>query len=144
VPDDLTERAAMADGPPLPSVFRLTADGSPIAVRLEGTPAGRAAGGGRGHGRVAHPDDPGDLTGAVLVTQVLTPSLAPRIAGLAGLVSETGSTLSHLAIVAREQGVPTVVAVEAALERFPTGTDVLVDGTTGEVRTLAAAEGGIP
>ena len=144
MPDDLTDRAAVADGPPLPSVFRLTAEGSPVAVRLEGTPAGRAAGGGRGHGPVAHPGDPGDLTGAVLVTQVLAPSLAPRIAGLAGLVSETGSTLSHLAIVARERGVPTVVAVEGALERFPTGTDVLVDGTTGEVRTLAAAEGGPP
>ena len=144
VPDDLAARAAVADGPPLPSVFRLTADGSPVAVRLEGTPAGRAAGGGRGHGPVAHAGDPGDLTGTVLVTQVLTPSLAPRIAGLAGLVSETGSTLSHLAIVAREHGVPTVVAVDAALERFPRGADVLVDGTTGEVRTLETAEGGTP
>jgi pyruvate,water dikinase len=91
-----------------------------------------------------HADDPGDLTGAVLVTQVLAPTLAPRVPGLAGLVSETGSSLSHLAIVAREHSVPTVVAVDGALERFPAGSHVLVDGTTGEVRRLDDERKGRP
>jgi pyruvate,water dikinase len=55
---------------------------------------------------------------------------------LAGLVSESGSTLSHLAILAREYGVPTVVAAHDALHRFPEGTRLLVDGRTGELSVL--------
>jgi pyruvate,water dikinase len=143
-PQNLAERGSRPDGPPLPSKFRLTAGGAPVAVRTDEMPTGRAAGGGRGDGRVVHADDPGDVTGAVLVTQVLAPTLAPRVPGLAGLVSETGSSLSHLAIVAREHSVPTVVAVDGALERFPVGSHVLVDGTTGEVRRLDDERGGPP
>jgi pyruvate,water dikinase len=51
-------------------------------------------------------------------------------------VAETGSVLSHLAILAREYGVPTVVALAGATERFADGTWVVVDGTTGEVETV--------
>ena len=69
----------------------------------------------------------------MLVVRNLEPTLAPRLTGLAGLVSETGSVLSHLAILAREQGVPTVVGVPDALQRFPSGAVLAVDGITGEV-----------
>jgi len=72
--------------------------------------------------------------GDVLVVRDLAPELAPWLPGLAGLVAETGGTLSHLAILAREYGVPTVVGVHDALRRFPAGTQVVVDGTTGEVQ----------
>ena len=48
-------------------------------------------------------------------------------------MSETGSVLSHLAILAREHGVPTVVALPGAVGKYPDGTWLLVDGTTGEV-----------
>jgi phosphoenolpyruvate-protein kinase (PTS system EI component) len=58
---------------------------------------------------------------------------------LAGLVSETGSTLSHLAIVARELGVPTVVGFEGACERIAEGAIVVVDGATGEVGLVEGA-----
>jgi pyruvate,water dikinase len=65
---------------------------------------------------------------------------------LGGLVAETGSVLSHLAILAREYGVQTVVAVRDALHRYPPGTRLLVDGDTGEVlvtaEATAAARGG--
>ncbi|HVM02474.1 MAG TPA: PEP-utilizing enzyme, partial [Acidimicrobiales bacterium] len=74
--------------------------------------------------------------GDVLVTRTLDPGLAPVLAGLGGLVAETGSVLSHLAILARELGVPTVVGVPGALERFPPGTVVVVDGTAGEVTAV--------
>ena len=47
----------------------------------------------------------------VLVVSTLDPRLAGVLDQLAGLVSETGGALSHLAILAREQGVPTVVGV---------------------------------
>ena len=47
--------------------------------------------------------------------------------------------LSHLAILAREAGVPTVVGYVNARQQLPEGTEVVVDGATGRV-TLAAEE----
>jgi pyruvate,water dikinase len=73
----------------------------------------------------------------VLVVRTLDPTLAARLPGLSGLVSESGSTLSHLAILAREYQVPTVVAVHDALHRFAIGERIVVDGRTGEVFSSA-------
>jgi pyruvate,water dikinase len=52
---------------------------------------------------------------------------------LAGLVAETGSPLSHLAILAREHGVATVVGVTGAASRFHSGDIATVDGHEGTV-----------
>jgi pyruvate,water dikinase len=71
------------------------------------------------------------------VVSTLEPALAAALPGLAGLVAETGSVLSHLAITARELGVPTVVGVPDALVRYPPGTSLVVDGTTGAVEVLS-------
>ncbi len=71
----------------------------------------------------------------VLVVDTLDPRLAAALPDVAGLVSETGSALSHLAILAREMHVPAVVGVTDARARFPSGTALLVDGSTGEVRS---------
>ena len=83
----------------------------------------------------------------ILVTRHLEPQLAPVLGGLVGLVSETGSALSHLAILARELGLPTVAGVADALRRFPPGTRLLVDGSTGEIEVLESvvegASGGV-
>jgi pyruvate,water dikinase len=133
VPGDLAERDREA-GPPLPVAFRLTPAGQPVAVaghhhrRREGLPAsaGRATG-------IACHGQPRPGEHAVLVVDVLDPRLAPLLPDLAGLVSETGSALSHLAILAREMHVPAVVGVPDARLRFPDGARLLVDGTTGEV-----------
>ena len=60
-------------------------------------------------------------------------------AELSGLVAETGSPLSHLAILARESGVATVVGHRGALQELPDGTTVLVDGASGRVTKEADA-----
>ena len=144
VPDGLEGRARRMETTPLPVHFRLAPDGRVVPVRERGAPArrGRAdggvgAGGGRRAGTVAEATSP-TAPGAVLVVRYLEPTLAPLLPGLAGVVSENGSPLSHLAILAREMGVPVVVGVKGATERFPPGTVVLVDGDTGEVRTVEA------
>ena len=72
----------------------------------------------------------------MLVVQHLEPALAPVLGQVDGLVAETGSALSHLAILAREAGVAVVAGVDGALERFPDGVELMVDGTTGEVRVV--------
>ena len=71
--------------------------------------------------------------GRVLVVGHLDPRLAAVIPRLAGLIAETGSPLSHLAILAREHGVPTVVGLAGATTRFANGDVVAVDGHAGTV-----------
>ncbi|HMG42743.1 MAG TPA: PEP/pyruvate-binding domain-containing protein [Acidimicrobiales bacterium] len=127
---------------PLPRAFRQAGDVIvPVAAEntRRGGGGGRGAGGGRGMGRV-HDGTGTPSEGAVLVVEHLDPSLAPLLPGLAGLVAETGSVLSHLAILAREYGVPTVVDLAGARERYPAGTWVVVDGATGEVSPVESEE----
>ena len=137
LPGDLAERRHRSEVPPLPAAFRLTTAGDVVAVRT-GDTGGRGAGGGRGtgpvHGGAGTPE-----AGAVLVVRTLDPGLAASLPHLGGLVAETGSVLSHLAILAREFGVPTVVGVPDAVRRFPAGAIVVVDGSTGDVTLVDAA-----
>ena len=72
----------------------------------------------------------------VLVTEDLDPELASLLPRHAGLVATTGSPLSHVAILARESGVPTVVGFTNAMERFEDGQQVRVDGDGGDVEPL--------
>jgi pyruvate,water dikinase len=146
-PSDVAERLAWSPGPPLPVSFRLTAQGDlrPASVsshtRRASNAAGMPAGGGRAVG-LAHHGSAGDTPppeGVILVTRHLEPQLAPVLGGLAGLISETGSALSHLAILAREAGIPTVVGVPDALRRFPPGTRLMIDGRSGEIDVLERA-----
>ena len=131
VPDDLDNRQRAGRAAPLPTTFRLTPAGDVVPMQQKGDHEGQGAGGGRAAGPV-HGDGPVEA-GEVLVVRTLDPGLAAALPGLGGLVSETGSVLSHLAILARELGVPTVVGVADALNRFPAGSVVVVDGTTGDV-----------
>jgi pyruvate,water dikinase len=126
-------RSLALDDTPLPARFRVNDAGAPVPVRCApAASGGRGAGGGRRRG-VVQPADALPAAGAVLVVRTLDPGLAPMLPGLHGLVAETGNVLSHLAILAREFNIPTVVGVEDAVRRFPPGTRVVVDGTTGEV-----------
>jgi pyruvate,water dikinase len=136
VPGDVATRVdRTADAHPLPAQFRLTADGRPVAVV---TPAssdgGVGAGGGVGSGPAHLGGDP--APGSVLVVTHLDPRLATVIPRLAGLVAETGSPLSHLAILAREHHVPTVVGHAGATTAYREGQVLEVDGTAGTVRVV--------
>ena len=57
-----------------------------------------------------------------------------------GLVVERGSLLSHAAIVARELGLPAVIALPDATTRLVDGDLVEIDGTAGTVRVLTSAD----
>lgn len=139
LPADLERRPAPAPSAPLPAAFRLAGDRIVAEAAAPGDGA-RPAGGGRGTGPV-HTGAEEPPAGAVLVVRTLAPALAVHLPKLAGLVAETGSPLSHLAILARELGVPTVVGLRGALDRFPPGTQVLVDGDTGRVEPLPPTAG---
>ena len=136
-PEDLDDRHMRLPAAPLPASFRLGANDEVVPVAGGRSGGGVPAGGGRGIGPV-HQGAGQPPQGSVLVVRSLEPSLATVLPRLAGLVSETGSPLSHLAILAREMALPVVVGVPDALERFAAGTVVTVDGTTGEVSAEGA------
>jgi rifampicin phosphotransferase len=150
-PSDLAERSAREPGPPLPVSFRLTIAGNVRSASISSHSrsgdhaAGIAAGGGRAVGVACHRSgDRAPPKGAILVTRHLEPQLATVLGGLGGLVSETGSALSHLAILAREAGLPTVVGVPDALNRFPAGSRLMIDGSTGEIEVLETSRESVP
>jgi phosphohistidine swiveling domain-containing protein len=127
-------RAFEADEPPpLPARFRISDRGMPVPYREAGGSAGgTGAGGGRSTGVVSHDaDDPPN--GSVLVVRTLTPGIGPMLTRLNGIVAETGSVLAHLAILARENGVATVVGYAGATDELQEGQTVTVDGDSGQV-----------
>ncbi|MEO3750059.1 PEP/pyruvate-binding domain-containing protein [Streptomyces sp. B6B3] len=144
LPADLAARRPRAAGAPLPDAFRLAEGGLVVAEPTAGRPAGGGAGQGVAGGRVTgtvwdgagpRPADP------VLVVRTLDPGLATLLPSLAGLVAQTGSPLSHLAVLAREMRLATVTGAAGAVDRFPPGTRVVVDGSSGEVTEAPTAVG---
>jgi phosphoenolpyruvate synthase/pyruvate phosphate dikinase len=52
------------------------------------------------------------------------------------LVTDTGGSLCHAAVVAREVGLPAVVGTHSATRTIANGQIVEVDGTAGVVRLI--------
>lgn len=80
------------------------------------------------------PDDfdqfqPGD----VLIAVTTTPAWTPLFASAGAVVTDIGGPLSHSSIVAREYGIPAVMAVSAATHTIQSGQTVTVDGGAGTV-----------
>ncbi|MEK6207979.1 MAG: PEP/pyruvate-binding domain-containing protein, partial [Chloroflexota bacterium] len=74
--------------------------------------------------------------GDVLVCRSTNASWVPAFTIAAAVVTEIGGSLSHAAVVAREFGVPCVVATSVALSTLTDGEPLEVDGAAGTVRRL--------
>jgi pyruvate,water dikinase len=74
--------------------------------------------------------------GDVLVCPVTSPVWSVLFPIVGALVTDSGGTLSHPAIIAREFRVPAVVATDVGTARLRDGQVVTVDGTTGTVEIL--------
>lgn len=102
-------------------------------VVLRGTPG--SAGIAEGPVRVIH--DVGEFgslrNGDVLVAAYTNPAWTPLFRRAAAVVVDTGSVASHAAIVAREYGIPAVMATVHATTRLTDGQRVRVDGDHGLV-----------
>lgn len=71
--------------------------------------------------------------GDVLVCPATTPAWTPLFSIAAAVVADTGGILSHAAIVAREYGIPAVLATGTATTQIADGELCVVDGTCGTV-----------
>jgi pyruvate,water dikinase len=74
--------------------------------------------------------------GDILVCQMTNPAWVVLFTKIAGLVTDTGGTTSHPAVLSREFGIPAVVGTSVATKRIKTGDRILVDGTAGRVQVL--------
>ena len=74
-----------------------------------------------------------DVRGKILVTSHIDPGWTLLFVQAAGVVTERGNALSHVAIIARELGMPAVVAAVGATTRLVTGQTVTINGTTGSI-----------
>ncbi|MBW2380808.1 MAG: phosphoenolpyruvate synthase [Deltaproteobacteria bacterium] len=75
--------------------------------------------------------------GEILVAANIDPGWTHVFPMLAGLITETGGVLSHGALLAREYGIPAVMGISGATERFQTGETVEIDGSSGSVERIA-------
>ncbi len=71
----------------------------------------------------------------IIVTEELTPSVALEMdtQEIRGIVTERGGRTSHAAILARAVGIPAVSGIDGLAETIQCGTQILVNGDTGEV-----------
>lgn len=92
--------------------------------------------GGMGTGPVFHLTSVADLSsvpqGAILVTTTPSPYLVAVMHRINALVTMVGGNISHLATLARELGVPTVVGMPRAHE-LPANCEVTVDASKGVI-----------
>ena len=86
--------------------------------------------------KLTYPDN------TILVSEELTPAMLGEVpeGKLAGLVSVLGSGNSHVAILARAMGIPTVMGVVDLPYAKVDGIQLIVDGYHGEVFTNPSAE----
>ena len=71
--------------------------------------------------------------GEIIVAVTTDASWGPLFLAAGAVVVETGSAISHAAIVARELGIPAAVSVAGATQRIVDGSTLTVDGNTGTV-----------
>ena len=72
-----------------------------------------------------------DVMGKILVTTHIDPGWTLLFTQAAGIITERGNALSHAAIIAREIGIPAVVAVPSATTLLKNGDIITMNGITG-------------
>ena len=77
--------------------------------------------------------------GAILVTHSTDPSWTPLFLNAGALIMETGGTISHGGIVAREYGIPAVAGIEHISEKLKSGDHVEVNGNSGIIKIVRRA-----
>ena len=113
--------------PALEPVAEVDVSGAPVLLS-GGTPVCPGAGGGPVYHAASTRDLSGVPLGAVLVAPSPFPGLIMAMDRVKALVTEVGSTASHMATIARESRLPMLAGVKGA-GTLPAGSPVTVDAT---------------
>ena len=74
--------------------------------------------------------------GDILVCPGINPAWTPVFGLVGGVITDTGGTLCHAAIIGREYGVPTIVNTQYATSKIKSGQRVRLDATNGAIYIL--------
>ncbi|MBC2717072.1 MAG: hypothetical protein HF978_17345 [Desulfobacteraceae bacterium] len=74
--------------------------------------------------------------GEILITANIDPGWTNVFPLLGGLITETGGLLAHGALLAREYGIPAVMGVPHAMQKFQNGDMLELDGKAGTIRRM--------
>ncbi|HEC99656.1 MAG TPA: phosphoenolpyruvate synthase [Proteobacteria bacterium] len=92
---------------------------------------------GVGYGKAYHVYRDEDMLnfpeGAVLVTRHSSPKFVRLMNKAKAIVTDAGGTTGHMASLAREFKVPTILGAQMATEKIPAGMEITVDAYTGRV-----------
>ena len=77
--------------------------------------------------------------GDVLVAPITAPAWTPLFARVAAVITDGGSLAAHASLIAREYGIPAIVATHRATTTLVDGGVVTVDGNRGSVTRLASS-----
>jgi pyruvate,water dikinase len=114
--------------------WRLSDDSghAPAGTVLTGTPSSP----GVVTGRAVVVEKPEDFSSGILVAYRTDPGWVAALPFASALLIERASPLTHVAIIARELGVPTVVQIDGLTSAVRTGMTISVDGASGRVVLL--------
>ncbi len=76
------------------------------------------------------------VSGKILVTKTTDPGWTILFPKARGVITEYGGMLSHAAIVAREIGIPCIVAVPMVTEKLKSGDRICMNGTNGTIERI--------
>lgn len=88
---------------------------------------------GKAQGKLITESQISQYPGGILYTKILSPDLTKYFSQIKGIVSESGGLLSHLAIMAREKGIPVVVNFDISHAEIKIGDFIEIDGEAGVV-----------
>ena len=137
-------RAPLALGAP-PKAIRNLMHGAAETARTRPVPSdailvGEPASPGRATGAVRIVRGPEDFhrfrSGEVLVARLTAPAWTPLFDRAAAVVTDGGTLAAHASLIAREYGIPAVVATGDATLRLRDGEAVTVDGGAGTVEVI--------
>lgn len=77
-------------------------------------------------------------TGDVVVCPITTPTWSVLFLQAGAVVTDSGGVLAHTAVIAREYGIPAVLATGDGTQRLRDGDVVTVDGSAGTVALMGS------
>ncbi len=132
---DSQRRIVLLQSRPLRMLAEMTRSCKPIEGRTTLLNAGDIACPGVGSGPAIHLDEDGDIDsfpeGGVLVARRSSPRFVRLMAKARAIVTDAGSITGHMASLAREFRVPTILNTKDATRVIPSGALVTVDATSG-------------